>query len=599
MANVTGTIGNEAVDLENAATEETLRRLLASVNTLNQSILRGRGAPPAGGGGGGGSGGGGSGGIPAATTSAFATLGQVVGTVMRGLGNVAGALTGLGIAALNGNTKLSTFYGSLSGLAGQIPVVGRTLSNLIGVAQKLLEFQEKNLEVYQNLTRVGVNFGGALMDMRVAAAMSYMTLDDFNRVMSANSKTFLKLGGTVNDGAVTFAKLSNSLIKGEAGSRLLALGYTTSQVNEGLAGFVELTGFRTSQEMKNVSVQKALVEGAASYLEQLDGLARLTGKSREQQEEELKAASKNAAWQAKLATMTEAERDKAVKGLAHALAVGGKGAVDAFQSQVMGIAPDKAGAMFTALASETSSIIRESADMVYDNTKTTKDVNEASYKAMKATVVDMSKQGQEAMFALIRSGGLVGESIQQVLETSLRMGKISKDDFDQAMKNTKIKETEAAAMTEYNKAVAELSQNIVKLFGPAISAATTLLANFATSIIKIINRFFPGSQESVGSVNPTATGRATGSLGVTGKLFENFGSGTPTTLHGTEAVVTPSQMTDMMASAMKTGQDNILADRLQQLNNVSAEMLRVLKETSDLTKRNLDATKSLNRNLFA
>ena len=40
MAEVTGTIGNEPVELNNAATEETLKKLLASMKVLNQSILK-------------------------------------------------------------------------------------------------------------------------------------------------------------------------------------------------------------------------------------------------------------------------------------------------------------------------------------------------------------------------------------------------------------------------------------------------------------------------------------------------------------------------------------------------------------------------------
>ena len=35
MADVTGSIGNQPVELDNAATEKTLREILASINRLN------------------------------------------------------------------------------------------------------------------------------------------------------------------------------------------------------------------------------------------------------------------------------------------------------------------------------------------------------------------------------------------------------------------------------------------------------------------------------------------------------------------------------------------------------------------------------------
>ena len=137
------------------------------------------------------------------------------------------------------------------------------------------------------------------------------------------------------------------------------------------------------------------------------------------------------------------------------------------------------------------------------------------------------------------------------------------------------------------------------------------------------------------SMSPTQ-GRATGSLGMTGNLFENFGKGTPMMLHGQEAIVTPAQMSEIMAKALKIGQqgntdqlkdaiakadqrninekvettapastivattnENILASQLERLNNISTEMLKHMRETAEQSKKNVEATKSLNRNVWA
>ena len=85
--------------------------------------------------------------------------------------------------------------------------------------------------------------------------------------------------------------------------------------------------------------------------------------------------------------------------------------------------------------------------------------------------------------------------------------------------------------------------------------------------------------------------RSLGSLGVTGKLFENWGAGTDVTLHGTEAVVTPEQMGGII--------NNSLAGELQTLNRQVAELLKYNKETAEYARRNVDATTSLSGNLFA
>lgn len=86
-------------------------------------------------------------------------------------------------------------------------------------------------------------------------------------------------------------------------------------------------------------------------------------------------------------------------------------------------------------------------------------------------------------------------------------------------------------------------------------------------------------------------GRSTGSLGVTGKLFENWGAGTDVTLHGTEAVVTPNQMNDIV--------NNSTASELQTLNRLVAELVRSNREAVEYARRNVDATKGLSGNLFA
>lgn len=52
---------------------------------------------------------------------------------------------------------------------------------------------------------------------------------------------------------------------------------------------------------------------------------------------------------------------------------------------------------------------------------------------------------------------------------------------------------------------------------------------------------------------PAVLGRATGSIGETGNLIENFGTGTLTMLHGKEAVLTEDQLKDLALGAKNTG----------------------------------------------
>jgi hypothetical protein len=100
-------------------------------------------------------------------------------------------------------------------------------------------------------------------------------------------------------------------------------------------------------------------------------------------------------------------------------------------------------------------------------------------------------------------------------------------------------------------------------------------------------------------------GRQSGSLGVTGSYFENFGSGTPVTLHGTEAVVTPSQMNDIInqtaqAAAASSNKDmSSLTTKVNELSQLTSQMLYYLKQTAENTRKNVQATRSIGGDILA
>lgn len=93
--------------------------------------------------------------------------------------------------------------------------------------------------------------------------------------------------------------------------------------------------------------------------------------------------------------------------------------------------------------------------------------------------------------------------------------------------------------------------------------------------------------------------RDNGTLGATGKLFENFGPKTTVDLHGTEGVITPTQLSDMVTSALQQKENNQVAEQLNQLNNLTQQLLAFMKQTAENTRNNVDATKNLSGDLFS
>ena len=487
MADVYGTIGNQQVELNNAATEATLRLLLQATVATTKSqkdaikdIATKSGLDPA---------------VVAAANTNLSTLGTGASTFSKGLVSV-GAQTGAALSSLSQNiTPLIKSFtegkASLSEVFGTFSKIGGPLGMVLSGFEKLAAFQERSLQVYQNLSDSGIKFGGSLTTMRQAALDTYMTLDEFSALMKKNGAALASLGGTANDGAKNFVKLSNSLLSSEAGDSLRALGMTSAQVNEGLASYLTATGGRNRKELENTS---AVTASAAAYMQQIDMLAEVTGKSREETEKALKEQSKNAAWQAQLQGMTEEEKKKAIAGLANALATGGKGAADAFQSKVMGVPPlTKEAQLFTATMHNSNKAVMQSADNVRDSSKTVADQNKELINGIRGGQKDMAQFSIQTQAAIIASGGPLSNTMQVMGENSVRAANQSDESYLAAIdidaKKKALAKTEADDAAKAQKAVNEMGQALMKLLLPAIQFLTPLINTLAEFINKIIQTF--------------------------------------------------------------------------------------------------------------
>lgn len=483
MADVTGRIGNEEVELNNAATEATLRQLLsiAKIDSKNLIELAKKA------------------GVDAKNLKDFdeelknSAAAQQQNTVQvddstraltaqteknRKLTSILGQLDQSMTKLMDGNAQMSDMFSAFSD-------AGPLISTVALAFERLASIQQKNFEAYQKLTDVGVGFSGSLTEMRMAAANSYLTLEEFQNVIKNNSKMLSMLGGTADEGARNFAKLSNTLIKSEFGTYLTSMGYTTEQVNTNLANYITMSGGRSRKELQNT---EAIVQASAAYMENLDGLSRITGESREQMQAQMKEQAANAAWQAKLATMSEADKQKALAGMNQALAIGGKGAVDAFQAKIMGVPPlTKEAQMFAATMSNANSAIMKSAETATDSTKTMADMNESFFDAATGIQVDMSKFSLEQRTALIASGGVIGQTLQAAGTAANKFAQQTDEQRRAAMEKQKIEATQAADMANAMKGLKELGAALWTAFSPLIGAFTTVfgkLGEFAGWIAK-------------------------------------------------------------------------------------------------------------------
>ena len=182
--------------------------------------------------------------------------------------------TGMGAIDLGVDTfkKAIDPFGSAMGVAGK------------GVSA-LSDALNQGKDTWRDLSKSGAGFNNDIVGMTVAAAGTRLPLREFAGVIKDNTDILGQLGGSVTRGAESFARMSKSFFESGATDSLKQLGYTNKDLNEVLAlQAVTLRGsFKDEQERNEVAIKQA-----GELATEMDLMAKLTGKSREAQMEQMK-----------------------------------------------------------------------------------------------------------------------------------------------------------------------------------------------------------------------------------------------------------------------------------------------------------------------
>jgi hypothetical protein len=418
MATVTGNIGDADVSLDNAATETTLRALLMAtagskaeykkLMTMASKTLD-----------------------PKKVESANAAIGRLANssndasqkvskleTFAGGVGAVLGDLAA-GIFKTIGNltafaTELMDGTGKLSGLFGALKDLPFGLGVIAGLFQAIVKLNEDNYEAYKVISKVGIGLAGDLGTVRHSALQAGLSLQEYPEVMSKAADAIALLGATADDGFKQFKKLNSGLVNGKLSSELLGLGYSFKDINELTASYIRINGGLTQSQIKNTAKTQ---ESIANYAKELDVLARLTGKSREQLQKEQEEAAADVNFQAYLNGLDEDERDKANAAMRLAMESGGKGAADALKAKLMGLPPLTEEAQLYVATMESG---RNSIDAFADTVKNGKTLQQSQNaldkifgQAVSGNIKDL-KQFQ----TVLNAGGMTGDKFASTLQST-------------------------------------------------------------------------------------------------------------------------------------------------------------------------------------
>lgn len=160
---------------------------------------------------------------------------------------------------------------------------------------------------WQKLSASGSNFSGDLIGMTKAAYNSRMEFGQWSDLIKENGAKLSSLGGNVTRGSEAFTRLSKDFFDSGISTELRNIGYTSKDLNEILAiqAATQKSGYKDTEEGRRKSYM-----AAKELAEQMDAIAKLTGKSREQQMEEMKKKQVDGQVEAKLRLLANGDMQK-------------------------------------------------------------------------------------------------------------------------------------------------------------------------------------------------------------------------------------------------------------------------------------------------
>jgi hypothetical protein len=410
------------------------------------------------------------------------------GAAVKTMGN----LVNFGDELLEGKAKASDLFKAFKDLP-----LG--LGLLATILEKVMKYQEKNLDIYQQISGTGAGLNGSLAGLRTQASSLYLDMQQLADMYKKNSDVFQQLGGSATSGSKAFLGINQTLQR-SFGPQLSNLGYTFTEINDLLGGYLRVSGDGMRVNKKAADETARLASAAANYGKELDFMARLSGESREATEKKMQAEAMEASWQAHLNTLEPKEREKAIMAMNRAELVGRKGAVDQLKAELMGFAApfSEEGRTFVTMAGEASKAVSGLARTVKDGTSV--EASKATMNKLQAAGIAGLIRDMKGLNNIVSAAGQGGAEaakglmeLQVISNKYVASGKTNteqiKKEIDEVIKRTEADSKASDAANASARRMKDLSDQINRALQPVMEKlaiyANELVIKFTDFIKKV------------------------------------------------------------------------------------------------------------------
>jgi hypothetical protein len=433
--------------------------------------------------------------------TSFKALGKDIYDGKKGVGVFSGTLD-------TGATAVAA-YATKFGPAGI--ALGAFTKAVTAFVTASLKQSDLLFDSYEKISRAGAVGAGAMTEVFDNMLKFGYTVDQLNELgnlLARNSRNFGVFFKSALDGTRAFSEVADSIQNSALRQQFFRLGLGVNEINDGIAGFVNQQGKLGRAQGRTVD---QLAAGAAAYIKELDILTKLTGMTRQEQEDAREQALQIRQFYAGLADLDDNAAEQALQAFTMAMARGGPEAAADMAADFNGVITG-AGKMFMATGGRSMEVFSKE---FFARGGTAAESFERLQQYISPEFIEMTKNMNQlnsdmgsfdARVLMMFKGGSDAERLSKI------MARLTDEQYKQLTGMDKATAGQARARDSQIKGAQNL-QEFVKL---GVAPATQALAYF-TEAIEYLTNLVPGAgsakkrraeEQAIKEGRSTATTRA-------------------------------------------------------------------------------------------